>query len=136
MVAPVGKTLFEEISSVMEPFYNKLLSNLCLEEACSHLNSNYFFYHSERIFAEIMVNYIKENCVGPSKKENIRRYVENVFTGPYERSEENKKIVKDEANKTFTPDQDYFKKYQELFLAGKGCSFSIIDIWDEVRSST
>ncbi|WP_140093294.1 hypothetical protein [Vibrio parahaemolyticus] len=133
MVAPERRLLFSEIEEKMPSFYRELFMGGGLQRAYNTLGNNYFLYHSELMFAEIMINYLKSQCLGVGRERNINRFVDVAISKGVARTDENLLELRKAAEKAFTPDQEYFNKYLAIFLAGKHVSFSITDLWDRAK---
>ncbi|EGR1391763.1 hypothetical protein D9A29_12110, partial [Vibrio parahaemolyticus] len=130
-----GKIKFSNIEEKMPGFYYELLMGEGLQSAYNTLGEGFILYHSEEMFAKIMINYLESECFGVNREININKSEKSLISKGHLLTEKQKIELRKEAEKIFTPDQEFFQRYLNVFLAGKNVSYSIDDLWSQVENN-
>lgn len=129
MFGPSNAVTIEEIENIIPNFYKVLFEYNNIEESIKSLNCKFEYFHAERLFCKVMIQYFRDHCLGNGG----RKRRENLLSGAMnkkgvENTKQNRILFRKVIKKDIKPSPEFVDQYATVFLHGKKCSISSIEI--------
>jgi hypothetical protein len=135
------RTFFHQSKDDYTDFYLAILKNQPFRDAVASLPGKYEFFHSEELFFNSFLGYVRDHCIGDGRRDRIDRLVSNylAYRGNYLPFE--KRRGKGFFKRFVRPSLEAFRRFKRRFLlsdrpSNRGRFRSTFKgVFDEIRNS-
>ncbi|MEE4957058.1 hypothetical protein V2K54_13340 [Pseudomonas alliivorans] len=135
LLAPEKKVQAGFLEDNLPKFYVELLSSGVIDEVYEkHLASRFNYFHSEKVLAIHLANYIKLGCIGKPAAERRERLLTEMLSEGMEYTKENLQSARKHLKAGLKPNQELLERYAAPFLGNRTCTLKIDELLELLES--